>query len=272
MFALQQIKPRKGPNGNKIVAPAVYPSKRAEVRYRYDLNGLIRQMADEVQKVIVPDLRRYEALYVVQDQSFVVGIQFGISAVEAIFKAIIEPFSKTTAERMVNTEAEDNTKKFDKGIQRSTGVNLGRIISTEALAPTLDAKVAENIALIKSIPEEYFKKLNGIIFNSISEGSTAGGIVKQIQALTGVTYSRAKLIARDQTAKTNGAINMTRQQNLGVEEYVWETSKDERVRPTHRSKQGKIFRWDDPPSDTGPPSHDVRCRCQARAVINLENL
>ena len=83
------------------------------------------------------------------------------------------------------------------------------------------------------------------------------------------TKKRAKLIARDQTQKVNAAVTQGRQSNLGVTEYIWRTSSDERVRESHKSKNGKRFRWDSPPADTGHPGQDIQCRCVAEPVIEL---
>jgi hypothetical protein len=47
------------------------------------------------------------------------------------------------------------------------------------------------------------------------------------------------------TSKLNSALNQQRSQNIGVEEYVWRTAGDERVRDSHKSENGKTFGWDD---------------------------
>lgn len=62
--------------------------------------------------------------------------------------------------------------------------------------------------------------------------------------------------------KINSNINKQRQLDLGVESYTWQTAKDERVRTDHRHKQGKNFRWDEPPSG-GHPGEPIGCRCVA---------
>lgn len=49
---------------------------------------------------------------------------------------------------------------------------------------------------------------------------------------------------------------------MGVETYVWQSAKDERVRTDQQNKQGKTFRWDDPPSG-GHLGEPIRCRCTA---------
>jgi SPP1 gp7 family putative phage head morphogenesis protein len=59
----------------------------------------------------------------------------------------------------------------------------------------------------------------------------------------GVSDSRAQLIARDQTLTLNGQLNRSRQQAAGIAEYVWVTSRDERVREEHQVLDGRTFSW-----------------------------
>ena len=56
-----------------------------------------------------------------------------------------------------------------------------------------------------------------------------------------------ELIARDQLGKLHGQINRRKQESLGIDEYEWETSHDERVRESRRERQGKVFSWSKPP-------------------------
>lgn len=48
--------------------------------------------------------------------------------------------------------------------------------------------------------------------------------------------------------------------------YVWRTTGDDRVRPSHRKNEGKIFRRDTPPP-TGHPGDDYNCRCRAEPYV-----
>jgi SPP1 gp7 family putative phage head morphogenesis protein len=115
-----------------------------------------------------------------------------------------------------------------------------------------------------------------------------------------VSENRARLIGRDQTSKLNGQLTEERQTNLGIEEYIWSNSQDERVRgnpdgvypdasPSHWEMEGMICRWDDPSvyrePDSGPddwqprsnidgpeehPGEPIICRCVA--LPNLDPL
>lgn len=75
-------------------------------------------------------------------------------------------------------------------------------------------------------------------------------------------------IARDQTQKMYGELNHARQIQVGIRRYEWQSSLDERVRPSHIEKSGVIFEWDHPPEDTGHPGDDIQCRCVALGVVS----
>ncbi len=265
-FKLAKPKSRR----KEILLPGISHSKRNQIWYQRQLRNLIKAIQEQVNTRIVPALFKFEADYVA-DVDFVTIISEHIAAVGLQWKNIT-PTARPMAEQVVNQEATHNTRKLEAGIKGSTGLDLDRIIQSEGIETTLRAKVAENVALIQSIPDEYFKKLNTIVYENITMGESAGGIYKQIKKLGETTEARAKLIARDQTSKINGAINRTRQAKLGVTSYIWQTSQDERVRESHRRHNGKEFRWDKPPKDTGHPTEDIQCRCVARAVVKLEDL
>jgi len=157
-------------------------------------------------------------------------------------------------------------------VNQSMGFGFGNftmqsIIMNNGTDQVLAARVAENVSLIKSIPQQYMTQINSTVLEAVSGGNTRDGLAAEIQKRGDVTLNRARIIARDQVSKANASLNQIRQQNLGVVEYVWQTSLDERVRPTHRVKHGKTFRWDTPPPDTGHPGHDYLCRCVANGVI-----
>ena len=119
---------------------------------------------------------------------------------------------------------------------------------------------AENIRLIKSIPA-----LHGKIVAAVRAGLPHAKLADFIRETYALPKSRARLIARDQIGKLNGQLTMERQRGIGVTQYVWRTSLDERVPHTHREREGKIFDWDNPPPD-GHPSEPIQCRCSAEGI------
>lgn len=60
-----------------------------------------------------------------------------------------------------------------------------------------------------------------------------------------------------------GLINEIRQRDLGIEQYVWQTVGDEKVRASHSARAGGVYRWD---SNDEKPGEAPNCRCSARPV------
>ena len=124
---------------------------------------------------------------------------------------------------------------------------------------------AENIRLIQSIAPQYLETLHGKIVAAVRAGLPHAKLADFIRETYSLPKNRARLIARDQIGKLNGQLTMERQRNIGVTQYIWRTSLDERVRHEHREREGKVFAWDNPPSD-GHPSEPIQCRCSAEGI------
>lgn len=54
----------------------------------------------------------------------------------------------------------------------------------------------------------------------------------------------------------------TEDRAAGRTQYRWRTQRDERVRKAHRLREGRVFKWDEPPTD-GHPGTPFGCRCWA---------
>lgn len=129
--------------------------------------------------------------------------------------------------------------------------------------------IAENVTLIKDIQSEYAKSVEVIINHGTRTGKSLKDIQQDIQYRLDVTERRARLIARDQTGKVFGQITERRHRDMGVRKFKWSTSKDERVRESHKKLDGKIFDYDNPPA-VGLPGDDFQCRCLAIPVFEDE--
>lgn len=240
--------------------------KGPEVKYRKWLQNLTKRMEQDVKEQILPLLKTLEAEYV--NDAYARTLEEAFNRLRRAYEDI-----DRNARIVANSFAEDvnntNKQRFYKAMEGAIGIDLNNVLQNEGLEDIMFATTRENVALIKTIPAEYFKKIEGIVFRGTMQGNTAGSMIDKIRETGNVTKNRARLIARDQTSKINSALNQQRSQNLGVEEYVWRTAGDERVRDSHKSKNGKVFRWDSPPKDTGHPGQDIQCRCVAQAIIKV---
>jgi len=148
--------------------------------------------------------------------------------------------------------------------------------------------VNRNVNLIKGLTDEYRKKIVDTILSENSKGLSVSELQSKLKDIN-KTFSdyRTNLIAKDQINKINNQLAGQRMIDAGVETYYWQTSADERVRPSHSAMNGKLCRWDDPTlysDDNGRswksrnsiggiplhPGEDINCRCVA--IPNFEPL
>lgn len=138
------------------------------------------------------------------------------------------------------------------------------------LGPLMTQWRRENVEKIKSLVGKELDTIERMLADG--EGRRVESLRDDIQERFGVTRSKAELLARDQVLKLNGKIVEFRQSAAGIEEYIWTTSGDERVREMHAELDGKRFKWSDPPvtnaqGDRNNPGEDYQCRCTAYAVL-----
>lgn len=279
---LQRIQAHRARSGFRK-ASGTAPNRSEQAKYRLQLQTIVKALQDSTQSELFGLLRRLEPEFtqesVTNDSVLFMSVKDAYAG--EINRAIrrmasrarnITGLSERIAAEWANGVNNKQRRQFYRAIERSIGVNLNGIVQEPGIADVLDSKISENVSLIQSLPDEYYKKINTIVNDLTSRRHPANSIIKELRKAGIQTQKRAKLIARDQTQKLNAAITQSRQEALGIEEYEWQTSGDERVRDTHRRKNGKIFRWDDPPADTGHPGEDIQCRCVALPIINLDNV
>ena len=147
------------------------------------------------------------------------------------------------------------------------------------LSGEVTAFTAENVALIRTIPEQALAQIEEIAIRSVREGARMSTVAKEIEERFSVARGRARVIARDQVSKLASSLNKQRQQAAGVTEYEWVDVDDNDVRPSHKARDGHTFNWNQAiqpqlaaknlPIDPidGHPGVPIQCRCFPKPVI-----
>lgn len=164
-------------------------------------------------------------------------------------------------------EAVSSHNKGEVLKQLSSAITIDVFGAEPTVRRQLAAFVTDNVRLIKSIPEQALNQVEGVVLQGVRRGARASEIAGLISERFQVSRSKATLIARDQVGKFNGELTQLRHQEVGVDEYTWRTSRDERVRKSHRDRDGKRFKWSAPPPD-GHPGEPVQCRCTAEPNLD----
>jgi SPP1 gp7 family putative phage head morphogenesis protein len=161
-------------------------------------------------------------------------------------------------------------KKF-KGNIKIAGIDFNDLLpeAKEQIAK----EWSENLKLyVKDFVDEQVIELRNFVQQNATQGFRASNLEKKLQKQFNISKNKAKFLARQETSLFTANYAKQRYQIAGVDEYIWSTSQDERVRDDHKRLNGKKFSFDNPPivdlntGKTANPGEDF-CRCVAIPVI-----
>ena len=262
----------------KRPVPGVKPNPAIEEAYRRKLLRLI----DEMEKSILYHLG---AAYK-RNEPEVMSLAEDELAEDALpadaLRAALRKFTRRWTKRF-NDMAEDLAAYFAKSVRDRSDTALKLILKkggitvdfrmTRAIQDVMKAQIAENVALIRSIPAQHFTQIEGMVMRSVQAGRDLESLTKDLRHQFGVTKRRAELIARDQNNKATTIVQKVRYQELGIREAVWMHSHaGKEPRPTHVANDGKRFNvdtgWFDPHERKHiMPGVLINCRCTMRPIL-----
>lgn len=253
----------------KILKP-VHPNVGVRQWYRKKLIRLIDQMHASVCYWVTAAWKANEPV-MAQDEP-------PAAALARVLRALSRRWNKN-----FNQAAQDLAKYFAEDIDKRSVSALKHILEkggfsvrfklTPAMRDVLNATIQQNIALIKSIPQQYLPKVQQAVMASAQSGRDLKKTMQQINHTHTVTRKRAALISLDQTNKATSAMVRARQLDLGIEEGIWLHSHAGKTpRPTHVKNDGKKFSlktgWYDPAvKQYIMPGELIHCRCNWKPVI-----
>lgn len=177
------------------------------------------------------------------------------------------------ATRIIEDTYRDNANAW-KAQLRKAGFTVDMQLSP-AQQLVLKSSIAENVALIQSIPEKFHTDVQGIVLRSFVRGRDLATMADEIKARGKVTTNRAALIARDQSNKATAQMNAARQRELGLTWAVWKhSSAAKEPRHTHVRAGREQWIFDTQQGiDFGDsfgqvlPGQAINCGCVSRTLI-----
>ncbi len=256
-----------------------------ERMYLNNLVGRVELLEQEVMARLVKRLPQLvaqaEVSLDVRQDDFVDDIKAIMAALSVGITAIygdIEDYAYGVGLQVANFNAE----QYKRVIKSTLGVDP--FINDSFLQQRLKVFAAQNATLIQSIPRELLKDVEGVVLRGLTNGESVATMQRDIQARFKVSKARARLIARDQTGKLNAQLTEVRQERIGVNEYIWNSADDERVRDSHKVLDGMVCQWDNPATYrrpgskellqrssiggyVGAPGSDYQCRCFPEPIL-----
>jgi SPP1 gp7 family putative phage head morphogenesis protein len=257
----------------KVLRP-VHPNQGVEAEYRRQMFKLIDLMHDSVMYWIEVRYKNNEPNVMSFDaKTPAVVLRMTIGKLKKQWLKRFNDVAKNLAE-YVAADIRANTDRQMKSMLKKAMVPITvKFDMTPAQKDIMHATVQANVSLIKSIPEQYLKGVEGAVMRSVQQGRDLGKLTKELRTKFGVTKRKAAEIARDQNNKATSAFQRARQIELGIEEAIWMHSHaGKKPRPTHVAMNGKRYdvkkgMWDSAEKEFILPGTLINCRCTSRSVI-----
>lgn len=206
--------------------------------YEKELDKAIKEMSNAVHRVIVPTFTETIA----EDSVFEITVEL-----EKLRKKYVEFFYKYGKE-IVKKFIERSIRHANISVKKAVepiakkDFNLKGSIVNEANKDIVAMAIYNNVSLIRSIPEEYFKDITGIVSRSMQGGSISEmerELLKFFKKEDKKAKNRAKLIAYDQTRKVYSDIALHNMEDAGFTKVKWMHSNGDKVPRCYH-----INKWD----------------------------
>lgn len=269
LFRLAEIAKSRRP---EIVLPPLTDSVGAVTEAQRVLRKMVRELAAGVKADLLPayeaDLARYQAALTGDAGEYAEQALNRIKDLTNRLRRIAEEL----VNRILRREAGRHTEKWRAQVRAALGIDLEAVVRQEDIAEPLDAAVKRAASLITGLADETAAGVEKLTRQALLRGQPARDLAKDLTKQFGVADRRAKVIARDQLATLNSDLNRIRHEQAGVTTYEWSTSHDERVRPLHRSLDGRRYKYGESTGAEGglPPGQPIMCRCVARAIVEFD--
>lgn len=226
------------------------PSRTAERRNHTRFRGITKRALDLVKKH-----------YSIHKDGDKAGLAEKIEKLKKEIRETARPvFQKEITHMVGRLDSEKNFRKLSRQISKRMKEDLFE----NSTAVLVNMILTEQLILIDSISDEIKDRAIEYVKEDIAAGRRIDSTVSKLATLEGVSFRRARTIARTETARANSSIIQARSMQAGSKAYIWQTSKDEAVRESHRKLQGKRIQWDKPPKTDGLVGHagcTPNCRC-----------
>lgn len=252
--------------------PAPVQPRAIERWYTKQLLAMLAVLKNKVTEELVPKLAHYRSqahmhFAGVRKDDFLEDVYGETENIRVFFaQTYTDQILKNLIANAVGQTDSLNKSNLNSQVKRVLGIDL--FLNDDKLEGITTSFITNNVQLIRTVESRYFNDLNQTLYDGFADGLRWEEIADNIEERFGVAETNAERIARDQINKLNGQLTEERQTEVGVTQYVWRTSLDDRVRPEHEAHEGQTYEWEDPPAGTGHPGESILCRCWAEPILD----
>ena len=267
---------KRAPRRKRGIEP-VWPSLGLDADYLTKLIRLIDSVHRLAARTIAPLYRQLLASSrIALDADPYVELQQAVQDMRKRWHERLDQMASRVA-RWFALSASTRSASSLKRTLRQGGISI-RFKVTPAIESILGGCIRENVALIKSIPAQYFDRIEKSVERSVRAGRDLKGLYDDLRHQYNITRRRAKLIARDQNNKATADITRARLLDIGITKARWlHSAAGKEPRPSHvkASRDKVVFDlnvgwWDPHERKHILPGQLINCRCTLVPVLPTE--
>jgi SPP1 gp7 family putative phage head morphogenesis protein len=119
---------------------------------------------------------------------------------------------------------------------------------------------------IKNFTDEQVKAIREHVLEKTLQGGRLEELTEFLQERYQITERKAKELAKSEARLAVSTHRKARYQDADIDYYMWSKTPDNKVRPSHQERDGKIYRF----GEGIDPGMEYGCRCIARPIVPLE--
>lgn len=256
--------------GKQITFAAVRPNAGLRAAYRKRLLALVEEMAASYEHWLKARWRA-KPPEMAADASPAKELERELKRLSRRWKGRFDEAAEEMAEYFAKATSQRSSAAM-RSILKRGGWSV-KFKVTDAMRDVMNATIAENVGLIKSIPEQYHRQVEGMVMRSAVAGRDLKSLTGELMDRYRVTRRRAEFIARDQQNKMTASFTRVRQLEIGITEAVWlHSAGGRRPRPTHVRQSGKRYDvqkgwWDPAVREYIWPGILPNCRCVSKPIV-----
>jgi len=246
------------------------------LKYRRELFLIKKDMAKEYDSTIIDIYKNNLYLLVSNPTYYIEKLQNAINMLGEKYFLKYSFNSFSLANNFIKNIESNNYKRFERlekkhEFLKTSPFLLKNTKDRENTLRIVEASVAENVGLIKSIPKEYHDDILGDVMRTVGKGGNLQELTEALSKRSNITSGRIDLIARDQTAKATALLDQQHAKDFGFRRGFWKKSIAGKThRASHAEADGKEFDLEKGCFIDGKyilPKMEINCKCSYRLVM-----
>lgn len=274
---------------------AIVPPHAMAMQYTRELQSLVKSMVKDFRTLTTIYKEKYSQI-AMDAEWLTTDVQERLERLGKKWQERFNKYAETATPDRVEKLLKQSDIQLKESLKNYLAAEQLTLIGTAMpvkLRQVIKVNIAENVSLIKSIPEQYLKSIQTIIANVINGNAGWKELQREIAHRGEMTMKRAKLIAVDQTNKVFNALTLRRLDQCGVQKVQWFHTYAKEPRAYHiRMWDGKsglndghpnglnhfIFEINNPPvidektGKRGFPGELINCHCNMIPITEFESI